>query len=260
MGRAWWIAPVVVMLVACTDMEKPAPVSERGQGARAAVASPRVPSPRATYRVQAGDTLYSIAFARDLDYRELARLNGLEDGNLIRAGQSLVLPGGGDVSTAPVGETPGTIRERALGARVDTVQKPATVDSEPVVQAWNWPATGRVLAEFEPARGRKGLDIAGRRDSPVRAASAGRVVYAGSALRGYGKLTIVRHGTTLLTAYAHQSALLVTEGQAVAAGQVIGAMGDSDTESVKLHFEVREKGKPVDPRLYLPVRSEYGPG
>jgi len=259
MVRAWRIAPMVAMLAACADMEKPAPISERGSGARIAVL-PRAQPTRANYRVQAGDTLYSIAFARDLDYRELARLNGLEDGNLIRAGQWLALPAGAEVRTAPVAETPGTIQATPLSARVDTVQKPAPADPETDLKTWHWPAVGRVLAEFEPARGRKGMDIAGRRDSPVRAASAGKVVYAGSALRGYGKLTIVRHGATLLTAYAHQSAQLVSEGQAVAAGQVIGAMGDSDTESVKLHFEVRDKGRPVDPRLYLPFRSEYGPG
>lgn len=259
MGRAWGLLPVAAMLAACADMEKPAPVTERGQAARAESRS-RVPPEPGAYRVQAGDTLYSVAFARDLDYRELARLNALEDDNLIRVGQWLRLPAGGGVRTAPVAETPAAVRERPLGARVDTVRKPTPDDAGPAAPIWHWPAAGRVLAEFEPARGRKGLDIVGRRGSPVRAASAGKVVYAGSALRGYGKLTIVRHGTTLLTAYAHQSAQHVAEGQAVAAGQVIGAMGDSDAGSVKLHFEVREKGKPVDPRLYLPVRSEYGPG
>jgi lipoprotein NlpD len=129
-------------------------------------------------------------------------------------------------------------------------------------ESWVWPVHGIVIAGFDRAKGRKGLDIAGQRDAPVIAAKAGTVVYAGSALRGYGKLTIIKHGPTLLTAYGHQSMSRVTEGQRVATGQVIGAMGDSDADRVKLHFEVREYGKPVDPRLYLPraTRSEHGPG
>nr|HNH89437.1 peptidoglycan DD-metalloendopeptidase family protein [Thiobacillaceae bacterium] len=99
------------------------------------------------------------------------------------------------------------------------------------------------------------IDIAGARGQVVLAAASGRVVYAGSGLRGYGKLIIIRHGKTLLSAYAHNARILVVEGQAVARGQAVAEMGDSDTDRVKLHFEIREHGKPVDPLDYLPKLS-----
>ncbi len=117
---------------------------------------------------------------------------------------------------------------------------------------WAWPAAGKVIAGFKEGGSAKGLDIAGKSGQPVYAAAAGKVVYSGSGLRGYGKLVIIKHNKTYLSAYAHNSQILVKEGQTVAKGQKIAEMGNSDADQVKLHFEIRRLGKPVDPMKYLP--------
>ncbi|MGE5028179.1 MAG: peptidoglycan DD-metalloendopeptidase family protein, partial [Betaproteobacteria bacterium] len=117
---------------------------------------------------------------------------------------------------------------------------------------WMWPTKGKVVVNYSDGASLKGLDIAGSAGQPVVAAAAGKVVYAGSGLRGYGKLVIIKHNKTYLSAYAHNRQILVKEGQNVAKGQKIAEMGDSDAEQVKLHFEIRRLGKPVDPVKYLP--------
>lgn len=119
--------------------------------------------------------------------------------------------------------------------------------------AWMWPSTAKVTAQYSDA-GNKGLDFAGRAGDPVLAAGDGKVVYAGSGLRGFGELVIVKHNATFLSAYAHNRKILVKEGQQVGRGQKIAEMGNTDSESVKLHFEIRKQGKPVDPSAYLPKR------
>jgi len=118
---------------------------------------------------------------------------------------------------------------------------------------WAWPASGKSIAGFNEATN-KGVDIAGKSGDPVLAAADGKVVYSGSGLRGYGKLVIIKHDATFLSAYAHNSNILVKEGQAVTRGQKIAEMGNTDTDQVKLHFEIRRQGKPVDPTQYLPKR------
>ncbi len=127
--------------------------------------------------------------------------------------------------------------------------KPAVPDGDDI--DWIWPAKGKVLAGYTEAS--KGMDIAGRKGAPVAAAADGRVVYAGSGLRGYGKLVIIKHNNTWLSAYAHNDSILVKEQQDVRKGQKIAEMGASDTDQVKLHFEVRRQGKPVDPARVLPA-------
>ena len=127
-------------------------------------------------------------------------------------------------------------------------EKPAGTDREDV--DWTWPVKGRVLAPFSEAT--KGMDIGGRKGAPVLAAAAGRVVYAGAGLRGYGKLVIIKHNNTWLSAYAHNDNLLVKEQDEVRKGQKIAEMGSTDADQVKLHFEVRRQGKPVDPQKVLP--------
>jgi len=118
---------------------------------------------------------------------------------------------------------------------------------------WSWPVTGKVLTTFNDAASAKGIDIGGNQGQPVLAAAPGKVVYSGSSLRGYGKLVIIKHNKTYLSAYAHNSQILVKEGQEIAKGQKIAEMGSSDTDRVKLHFEIRKLGKPVDPAKYLPA-------
>ncbi|HEY8623579.1 MAG TPA: peptidoglycan DD-metalloendopeptidase family protein [Casimicrobiaceae bacterium] len=117
---------------------------------------------------------------------------------------------------------------------------------------WAWPTSGKVIAGFSEASNLKGIDIGGKAGQPVLASAAGRVVYAGAGLRGYGKLIIVKHNKTYLSAYAHNREILVKEGQQVSKGQKIGEMGDTDADQVKLHFEIRRLGKPIDPAKFLP--------
>jgi lipoprotein NlpD len=134
------------------------------------------------------------------------------------------------------------------------VTPPDAVRTEDGVE-WSWPSSGRIIGRFGEGSN-KGVDVAGRSGDPVLAAAGGRVVYAGEAMRGYGKLVIVKHDNTFLSAYAHNSKILVQERETVKRGQRIAEMGDSDTEAGKprLHFEIRRQGKPVDPMKYLPPR------
>lgn len=152
------------------------------------------------------------------------------------------------VTDKPV--APETAKPAAPAAEEPADKTAAPVDDEAV--EWSWPAKGKVLANFNDA-GSKGVDIAGEQGQPVYAAAPGKVVYSGSGLRGYGKLIIIKHNKTYLSAYAHNSQLLVKEGQAIAKGQKIAEMGNSDTDKVKLHFEIRKLGRPVDPAKYLPA-------
>ena len=119
--------------------------------------------------------------------------------------------------------------------------------------SWMWPSDGKIVATFDEGKN-KGIDIAGRMGQQVMAAGSGKVMYAGSGIRGYGNLVIVKHSNSLLSAYAHNRTILVKEGQNVTKGQPIAEMGDSDADAVKLHFEIRQQGKPVDPAKFLPSR------
>lgn len=195
------------------------------------------------YIVQRGDTLYKIAFQYGLDTRDLAVWNGLADINLIRAGERLrLLP----PRAAKVGQP---VSEAARRPPINPADPGPEPDFEP--STWIWPLTGKILAGFNETTGNKGLDIAGVIGERIVSTTEGKVVYTGEGLRGYGKLTIIRHSPTTLSAYAHQSRILVSEGQAVKQGQKIGEVGDSDADRVKLHFEIRRFGRPMDPLLYL---------
>ena len=148
------------------------------------------------------------------------------------------------VATAPRAEQPHAADKPAAAAA------PAANEDEGV--SWMWPAEGRVVGTYEG--GKKGVDIAGKSGQAVMAAGAGKIMYAGSGIRGYGNLVIIKHTNNLLSAYAHNKTILVKEGQSVTKGQKIAEMGNSDSDSVKLHFEIRQQGKPVDPAKYLPPR------
>lgn len=193
---------------------------------------------RGTYTVRSGDTLYSIAFRYGLDHRAVARWNGLGDASLIYPGQRLRL-------TAP---------PAAAGTARPPPAKPAPA---PVSRLdWGWPTAGRVVAAFDMAAQvpRTGILIGGQRGQPVRAAAPGEVVYSGSGLKGYGKLVIVQHDGTYLSAYGHNAALLVAEGERVNAGQRIATMGETGAQRPRLHFEIRRNGQPVDPLPLLGSR------
>lgn len=166
-----------------------------------------------------------------------------------------------------IADKPVTINTAQATASANTAAKPAANADKPIAAVtrdsagkeaddaaldWSWPANGPVIAEFSEAKSSKGIDISGSRGQPVYAAAAGKVVYSGSGLRGYGKLVIIKHNAIYLSAYAHNQQILVKEGQTVSRGQKIAEMGDSDADKVELHFEVRQMGKPVDPLKYLP--------
>ena len=231
------------------------------------------------YSVKPGDTLIRIGLDNGQNWRDVARWNNIDKPNLIEVGQVLrvVPPGLDPAAVASRGVAPAKVESRPLdgkpaGLAVGTAgvaaSAPAASAPAPAVAAaapaaaksesddepnWAWPASGAVLAGFEEGR-QKGLTINGKAGDPVLAAADGRVVYAGSGLRGYGNLVIVKHNNTYLTAYAHNQALLVKEDQAVRRGQKIAEMGSSDSDRVQLHFEIRRQGKPIDPARLLPSR------
>ncbi|MDO8720098.1 MAG: peptidoglycan DD-metalloendopeptidase family protein [Polaromonas sp.] len=221
------------------------------------------------YSVKPGDTMIRIGLENGQNWRDIVRWNGLENPNLIEVGQVLrVLPPvvesavavtrpvspGAATAAASAALGPAKPASAALGAAPAPVPAPASPASngdEDV--AWIWPVQGALIAGFDEAKN-KGLDIAGKSGDAVMASADGRVVYAGAGLRGYGNLVILKHNNTFLTAYAHNQKLFVKEDQTVKKGQKIAEMGNSDADRVKLHFEIRRQGKPVDPAKYLPAR------
>jgi lipoprotein NlpD len=284
----WWLAGVaVVLLSACGS--KPmnrAPVEDR------VLVPPRVEAPAPVapvkpppgienagkagyYTVKPKDTLIGIGLETGQSHKDIARWNTLENPNRIEVGQVLrvVPPVADGVAVAkPVASGAATATPIAAGtakpaqAPASAASSTAIAPSAPVATApavtaaaseddigWIWPSSGSVLAGFDEAKN-KGLDIGGTAGEAVLASADGKVVYAGAGLRGYGNLIILKHNNVFLTAYAHNQSLLVKEDQSVKKGQKIAEMGNSDADRVKLHFEVRRQGKPVDPAKYLPSR------
>jgi lipoprotein NlpD len=200
------------------------------------------------YSVRPGDTLTKIALDHGQAWRDIAKWNGLDNPNVIEVDQVLrVAPPELKVVAAP---KPSAAQSQQTAPSVAQASPTAATDGG---MAFAWPHPGQVLAGFDEAKN-KGLDFAGKAGDPVLAAADGKVVYAGSGLRGYGNLVILKHNNTYLTAYAHNQSLLVKEDQSVVKGQRIAEMGSTDADRVKLHFEIRKQGKPVDPSKYLPSR------
>jgi lipoprotein NlpD len=263
------------------------------KAAVAARPAPRPPDARPEfYTVRKGDTLYSIALDHGLDYRELAQWNGISDPGIIGLGQRLRLTPptstamaaplktapaveGRPISGAPppapadnVKTQPKAVRapyseqtyaqlaslrpEPAEAVRPDPRSPPARDDSDDNLN-WGWPARGKLISSFNGSASLKGIGIAGKLGQPVLASAAGRVIFSGTGIRGFGKLIVIKHNNTFLSVYAHNSELMVKEGQSVARGQKIAEMGNTDTDQVKLHFEIRRFGKPVDPMKLLPA-------
>jgi murein DD-endopeptidase MepM/ murein hydrolase activator NlpD len=207
------------------------------------------------YRVERGDTLSKIARSNRQSVQSIVRWNNLANPDSIEVGQVLRVapPGNSAAVTASTsgGGTRGntTANSPAAGSSAPEIAPPAPASSIALV----WPANGTVIRRFD-GENSKGIDIAAAAGTPVIAAAAGTVVYAGNGLRGYGNLLIIKHNADYLTAYAHNRALLVKEGQAVTQGQKIAEMGDSDTDRVMLHFELRYGGRSIDPSRALPAR------
>lgn len=270
----------------------PAPVAAR-PAAPVIVEEPKEEA-RGNYVVKRGDTLLRIALDHGLNYRDVVAWNRLANPDDIKVDQVLRLTapdhvaGGMQTNPVPMPELRPVVPKKT-GPRGDKkpysdtaladakkdddgkpdapkVEKAAVVNPAPsvapgsVVRAdddeklsWMWPSDGKIVATFDEGKN-KGIDIAGKPGQQVMAAGAGKVMYAGSGIRGYGNLVIVKHSNSLLSAYAHNRTIVVKEGQTVNKGEKIAEMGDSDSDSVKLHFEIRQQGKPVDPSRFLPNR------
>lgn len=314
--RALWIVVLVFMvylLQGCGNRLL-APVEERDATGKKAESSSFYPpteadNSRQYYTVKRGDTLYSIAFRYGVDFKTLAKTNGINANYTIYPGQRLNLQKARDhkpvltqVATnttktstrvTPTQRHPKTIPPKnttqnnhsitntpvankpvSKPTTVKTEDKPATekataekkATEKPTVEDqsydlgnkavkyWMWPAMGAITKDYNVAKGSKGIDIAGNMGDAVRAAAAGRVVYAGRGLRGYGNLVIIKHNNDYISAYAHNKTILVKENEIIKAGQKIAEIGNTDSDSPKLHFEIRYKGKPTNPMKFLPKR------
>jgi lipoprotein NlpD len=204
------------------------------------------------YTVKPGDTLIRIGMDNGQSWRDIIRWNKLDNPNLIETGQVLrVAPPAPEVVVArPATSSTATAPMPAASAPTAPAVTPAAPSAAEDAISFQWPARGNLISGFDESKN-KGLDIGGKVGDPVLAAADGRVVYAGAGLRGYGNLIILKHNNTYLTAYAHNQTLLVKEDQVIKRGQKIAEMGNSDADQVKLHFEIRRQGKPVDPAKYL---------
>jgi lipoprotein NlpD len=278
---------LLALLAGCASKHRaPAPVEDRSPVARTRPAAPptiEAPKPAeavkpGTYVVRPGDTLIRIALDAGQNWRDIARWNNIENPNIIEVGQVLRIvppvstevavakpvappPAVAAVPVAPAAAAPASVPASAARATPPAVvatvpsvtQTPAPAGEDDIGWTWPAPAGDSIVAGFDEQRN-KGVDIAGKPGDPVLASADGRVVYAGAGLRGYGNLIILKHNNTFLSAYAHNQVLLVKEDQTVRKGQKIAEMGNTDADRVKLHFEIRRQGKPVDPMRYLPAR------
>lgn len=269
-GQMTGASLLVALLAACASSPMPAPVIDRTTGASTAPAALE-PAPPGYYRVKRGDTLYRIALENGQSYRDVAAWNNIVNANQIEVGQLLrIVPPGADVNASgvatmpvapaaiqakPLEAVPSTTTPPAASASVPAATPPATPATTPPAAADGslqlaWPARGQLIGRFDE-KGNKGIDITGQKGEAVLAADDGRVIHVGP-LRGYGNLVIIKHNETFLTAYGHNDKVVVAEQAMVRRGQKIAEMGSSDADRVKLHFEVRRNGKPVDPMRYLP--------
>jgi len=277
-----------LLLSACGTSLHQAPVEDRNPQPPKAAASAPAPAASAPavaevkpppgaenagkagyYTVKPGDALIRIALDNGQSWRDLAKWNNLDNPNRIEVGQVLrvVAPGvdpsattakpiaSAKVESRPLDSKPPVAAASAPANAASTAGSTSTAaaSSDEDSLPWGWPVSQPVSAGFDEQRN-KGLDFAGKPGDPVLAVADGRVVYAGSGLRGYGNLVIIKHNNTYLTAYAHNRAMLVEQDQVVRKGQRIAEMGSTESDTVKLHFEVRKLGKPVDPAKLLPAR------
>tara|TARA_Y100001960_G_C14590105_1_gene785241 strand:- start:136 stop:945 length:810 start_codon:yes stop_codon:yes gene_type:complete len=256
-ARVWRVLFLATMVGGCSGAAV-VPVSDL-------TAARTTPSVRI---VRGGDSLYTIAWESGLDYRDVALWNGLEPPYRLQVGQEIIL-GPIERKTSSVSVSAGVMEassEPLVSEQTPVVVEPVEVRSEgskvmesgntdassSVDGIWLWPATGNLVTRFDLEAGSNGIDISGIDGSPVRAAAKGKVVYAGTGLRGYGLLIIIKHDETFLSAYAHNRAVKIKEGDTVHRGQIIAEMGQSGAASTRLHFEIRRDGQPVDPLQYLP--------
>ncbi|PKG86329.1 lipoprotein NlpD [Colwellia sp. 75C3] len=272
-------------LFSCSSRNTPAPVSNinsvtvLGERNRDTIKSSQ-------YTVKKGETLYSIAWRSNSDVRKIAKLNSIASPYRIYPGQKLILVVAkvqkstkaskdkvshkNSTKSSTVSNknsqknTLASTKKQAYGENVSAqksyqnstleLEKSSDKFSQKISQ-WQWPVKGKVVEYFSNrAQGNKGIDITGRRGTKIRSTAKGKVVYAGSALRGYGKLIIIKHNDDYLSAYAHNDRILVKEQQQISRGDIISTMGDTEANKVMLHFEIRFRGKSVNPLKYLPKK------
>ncbi|QBG35465.1 peptidoglycan DD-metalloendopeptidase family protein [Litorilituus sediminis] len=273
---------IAFFLTGCSTRDKPAPVASIYS---AVPLNERVKNSinASEYVVRAGETLYSIAWRANSDVRQLAKLNKIYPPYRIYPGQKLLLVAKSSAKDAKASTSKALVKnstnrssqtsiktsnkaiastkKQAYGKNVRGQKIPKKAsdnqsDFSQKISRWQWPVKGKIIEYFSTrAQGNKGINIAGRRGTNIKAAAEGKVVYAGSALRGYGKLIIIKHNDDYLSAYAHNDKILVKEQQVVKSGQVVAKMGDTDATQVMLHFEVRFRGKSVNPLNYLPKKQ-----
>lgn len=270
-----FIIATALAIVSCTTSTGPSPVSSISQFKK--YKYPKKLS-GTQYKVQKGDTLYSIAFAAGLSVNELSKINNIKPPYIINIGKTLMLvnkkPTAKVVSKSEAVErwrkkvaeqkkakySKTVVKKKRSKKKSEKVKKvvvPVSKKDEfaKKISKWIWPAKGRVVTRYSAVKqGNKGIDIAGLKGSNIVSAAAGKVVYAGNALKGYGNLIIIKHNDNYLSAYAHNETIFVKEKQRIKQGQVIAKMGNSESNRVQLHFEIRFRGKSVNPMSYLPKR------
>lgn len=250
--RAFIVMSLMSLLACRSDWQAPLDssyidgqvVQSRGAVVSSArrVARPSISS--SSYTVKSGDTLVSIAFRADTDYKQLASWNNISNPYVIYPGQKLTL-------------TPSKYKHKVKPSRpakkTTTKKKTQTTVSASSIK-WSWPAKGKIVAKYNPSKQQKGIKIAGKIGDEVLSTERGKVVYAGSGLIGYGRLIIVKHNDSFLSAYGHNNQLLVKKGDQVRKGQKIALMGEAKVGKPLVHFEIRKGGKPVNPLSLLPKR------
>jgi len=259
--KSYLVLTVALLTAACaTTVKAPVttPVVDRTRSAAVTASAAR--QNRGYHVVEKGDTVYSIAWRYGEDYKEVAMWNGIKSPYLIYPGQVIRLkppPGVSGSSTtpgtrsAPPRATTSLPRSSAPADRAEPVPTPGVKSADNL--NWGWPTTGKIIYLNLPTS-EKGLNITGAIGQEIRAAANGEVVYSGSGLLGYGKLIIIKHNDTYLSAYAHNDRILIEEGMQVTMGQPIATMGIGNNGQPLLHFEIRKDGKPVDPNQYLPAK------
>ncbi|ABM02529.1 peptidase M23B [Psychromonas ingrahamii 37] len=277
---------VTLGLSGCSSSYGPVPVSDVTGSTRYQTVKQQTSGITAkSYQVQKGDTLFSISWRANINVNDLANYNQLSAPYLIKEGQTLHLSAAKKRNTISVKKPavkrkPPPIKDKKISNTDQVYSKesqPAIVQKNPItyssstrktdvkitkpkklnvkISHWQWPAKGKLTKTFASSEtGMKGLSLSNQRGTPIYTAASGEVVYAGAGLRGFGNLIIIKHNDDYLSAYAHNEQLLISEKQQVKAGQKIATMGDSGTDSVKLHFEIRYQGKSIDPMRYLPKR------
>jgi len=255
---------VILLLSACSASQY-APVQDLGYSTAQIVSANRVQNTPLSYQVKPGDTMFAIAWRFGWDYKKLAKANAINSPYTIYVGQVIYFNEINDNRAIKAPVEKGAVKKPVVIAKETPKNQPSSVskkaDKSPILKPytgsksvkWSWPLRGKLIQVFANKAGASnGIDLSSSLGKPVKAASSGIIVYSGSGIQGYGKLVVVKHNDTFLSAYAYNSRILVEEGAIVSAGEVIAEVGKGPQLDPRLHFEIRKNGKPVNPLRYLP--------